>query len=65
MSVPSLPRYYSPSNSLRSVVEGLEGTAQSKADEAKKGDSGYSGPLYITPNEVKRALEAFLKEVGS
>jgi hypothetical protein len=67
MSVPSLPlpRYYLPSTSLRLVVEGLKGTAQSKADDAKKAKSDYSGPLYIRPNEVKSALEAFLDEVGS
>lgn len=65
MSLPSLPRYYLPSTSLRSVVENLKATAQSKADEAKRAKNDYSGPLYITPNEVKSALEAFLKEVGS
>jgi hypothetical protein len=64
MSVPPLPRYIPPSNSLRSVVKDLEGTAQSKAEQAKKGNSGYSGPLYFTHSYVKSALEAFLKEVG-
>lgn len=64
MFVPSLPRYYPPSTSLRSVVADLKATAQSKAEEAKRAKSDYSGALYITPNEVKSALEAFLKEVG-
>jgi hypothetical protein len=65
MSVPSLPRYFLPSTSLRSVVEDLKGTAQSKADDVKRANSDYSGPLYIPPNDVESALEAFLKEVGS
>ncbi len=65
MSVPSLPRYHPSSNSLRTAVEGFKSAAESEAEKVKKRKSDYSGPLYIVPNDVKSALDAFLKEVGS
>lgn len=65
ISVLLLPQYYLSSISLCMIIKGLKDAVQSKADEIKKSNSSYSGPLYITFNEVKRAFKAFLKEVES
>lgn len=65
MSVSSLPRYYPSSNSLRTAVEGFKDAVEFEAEKVKKRKSDYSGSLYIVSNDVKGALDAFLKEVGS